>query len=79
MNGRRAIVVAIVIGGAIGAAVRAGLGDFVPRGEWPWATFTANMTGTILLAVLAALIAWRPHLPHWLHPLIAVGLSLIHI
>ena len=73
MNERRAIVVAIVIGGAIGAAVRAGLGDLVPRGDWPWATFTANMAGTVLLAVLAALIAWRPHLPHWLHPLIAVG------
>ena len=73
MNGRRAIVVAIVIGGAIGAAVRAGLGDLVPRGEWPWATLTANVLGTVLLAVLAALIAWRPHLPHWLHPLVAVG------
>ena len=66
-------MVAIVIGGAIGSAVRAGLGDLVPRGEWPWATLTANVLGTVLLAALAALIAWRPHLPHWLHPLVAVG------
>ncbi len=32
-----------------------------------------NEQWTPILAVLAALIAYRPHLPHWLHPLIAVG------
>lgn len=64
---------AIVIGGAIGAAVRAGLGEGLAPGAWPWATLVANIGGTILLAVLAALLYFRPHLPHWLHPLIAVG------
>lgn len=64
---------AIVIGGAIGAAVRAGLGEGLGSGTWPWATLVANIGGTILLAVLAAIIAFRPHLPHWLHPLVAVG------
>lgn len=70
---RWSIVVAIVVGGAIGAAVRALLGEEVRPGAWPWATFTANIGGTIILAVLAALLIYRPHLPHWLHPLIAVG------
>ena len=70
---RRAIVMAIVIGGAIGAAVRAGLGEGLSPGAWPWATLVANISGTILLAVLAALMYFRPQLPHWLHPLIAVG------
>lgn len=64
---------AIVIGGAIGAAVRAGLGEGLAPGAWPWATLVANISGTILLAVLAALMYFRPQLPHWLHPLIAVG------
>ncbi len=64
---------AIVIGGAVGALVRAGLGEVAHTGTWPWATFAANIGGTLILAVLAALIAYRPHLPHWLHPLIAVG------
>jgi CrcB protein len=70
---RWSIVVAIVVGGAIGAAVRALLGEGLAPGDWPWATFVANIGGTLMLAVLAGLLLYRPHLPHWLHPLVAVG------
>ena len=46
-------LVAIGVGGALGALARAGLGEALPaEGGWPWGTFTANMAGTILLAWL---------------------------
>jgi fluoride exporter len=45
---------AIVAGGAAGALARAGLAEALPRGagEWPWATFGANIGGSLLLAWL---------------------------
>jgi fluoride exporter len=70
---RAAALIAIAVGGAIGALGRAGLGASLPAIRWPVATLIANLVGTVLLAALAALIAFRPHLPHWLHPLVAVG------
>lgn len=73
MEGRRGIIVAIALGGGAGAALRAGLGEGLAPGTWPWATLGANVVGTLVLAVLAALLFHRPHLPHWLHPLVAVG------
>jgi len=73
VNQRRSIVVAIVVGGAVGAVVRALLGEGLAPGMWPWATLVANIGGTVILAVLAALLLYRPHLPRWLHPLVAVG------
>ena len=73
MSRRAQALLAIAIGGAIGALVRAGLAELLPAGDWPVATLVVNVAGTILLAVIASLIAWRPHLPHWLHPLAAVG------
>jgi len=59
---------AIAIGGAAGALLRAGV-----SGAGALATLGVNVAGTVLLAAVAALIAWRPHLPHWFHPLAAVG------
>jgi CrcB protein len=64
---------AIAAGGAIGALARAGLAEALPRGDWPVATLAVNIVGTILLAAVAALIAWRPRLPHWLNPLAGIG------
>jgi CrcB protein len=59
---------AIAIGGAAGALLRAGV-----SGAGAIATLGVNVAGTVVLATVAALIAWRPHLPHWFHPLAAVG------
>lgn len=73
MESRRAVIIAIALGGAAGAAMRAGIGQGLSPGMWPWATLVANLVGTLVLAVLAALLFHRPHLPHWLHPLVAVG------
>jgi CrcB protein len=43
---------AILAGGAVGALVRAGVGEALPRepGQWPWATFTVNLAGALVLA-----------------------------
>ena len=73
MSPRAAALVAIATGGAIGALVRAGLAHGLPGERWPIGTLLVNIVGTVLLAVVAALIAWRPALPHWFHPLAALG------
>lgn len=43
---------AVFIGGALGALARAGLLELAPVtvGEWPWATFVANILGCAILA-----------------------------
>ncbi len=68
MKPRWEALAAIAIGGAAGALLRAGV-----SGAGAIATLGVNVAGTVVLATVAALIAWRPHLPHWFHPLAAVG------
>lgn len=45
---------AVGVGGAAGALARAGLAEALPHepATWPWATFLANLGGTLLLAWL---------------------------
>lgn len=74
MNPRTTVLIAIAIGGAIGALVRAGLGEAFAFGDWPYITLSVNLVGTVILAALGAALAWRPHLPHWLNPLVGIGL-----
>lgn len=68
MNLRPAVVAAIAIGGAAGALLRAVAGVAGAP-----ATLGLNVAGTVLLAAVGAVIAWKPHLPHWFHPLAAIG------
>jgi fluoride exporter len=66
----RARLVAILIGGAIGALARGGLSEALPHGpgEWPWSTFVANLLGALFLGWLltrltervAPTMNWRP-------------------
>lgn len=62
---------AIFIGGALGALLRAGLGEALPAGDaaWPWATFTVNVVGAALLGY------WFTALPHtsYRRPLLTTG------
>ena len=48
-------------GGALGALLRAGVYEAVPRepGGWPWATLVVNLAGCLLLGVLLAALATR--------------------
>ena len=63
----------VAVGGAVGAGARHGLSStFVdPAGAFPWTTFTINVTGCFLLALLPALafVRRRPLLP----PLLGTG------
>ena len=51
---------AVFAGGALGALARAGLGEAWPvvPGQWPWATFAANVAGCVVLG--AVLVATAP-------------------
>jgi CrcB protein len=44
----------VMAGGAIGAALRFGLSRSLPpvTGAWPWATFAANVAGSLLIGIL---------------------------
>jgi CrcB protein len=52
------VLAAVALGGALGALARHGLGLAVgPAGTgWPWATLTANLSGSLLLGVLLVLV-----------------------
>jgi CrcB protein len=62
---------AIFIGGAVGALLRAGLGEAFPAGGagWPWVTFLVNIAGAALLGY------WFTVLPHtsYRRPLLTTG------
>lgn len=47
-------VFSILAGGATGALARAAVAEVLPhtRGSWPWATFSVNLLGALLLAWL---------------------------
>ncbi len=49
----------IAAGGALGTAMRSGLGSAFPAapGHWPWATFSANLTGALALGLLLEVLA----------------------
>jgi CrcB protein len=68
-------LVAIYTGGVLGALIRVGLAEAASTGpgQWPWATFAANMAGALLLGYFFAL--FREHPPERLHhPLLGIGL-----
>ena len=52
-------MLAILVGGAVGALARAGMAEALPHtvGEWPWATFVVNLAGAALLAWLTTRLA----------------------
>lgn len=65
---------AIYAGGVFGALIRVGLAEAasVEPGQWPWATFAANMLGALLLGYFFAL--FRDHPEESLHhPFLGVG------
>jgi CrcB protein len=68
--------VAIFAGGAMGALARAGLHEALPAGpgEWPWATFAANVAGAALLGWAAARLMARRDLWRAAYPFLGVGL-----
>jgi CrcB protein len=60
-------VLMLTLGGAMGVNARYWLGDWMSRWsspQFPWATFTINITGCFAIGFLAVLLTrWLPH-PH---------------
>lgn len=68
-------LLAIYVGGVVGALIRAGLAEAASTGpgQWPWATFAVNMVGALLLGYFFAL--FRDHPEESLHhPFLGIGL-----
>lgn len=51
----------VALGGGLGAAGRYGVSLALPAkpGEWPWATFSINVLGSLLIGVLAGWLSTR--------------------
>jgi len=60
-------IAAIAIGGALGAPARYGIGEavHVSPGTFPWATFAINVTGCLVIGLVAVVLANRIE-----HPLV---------
>lgn len=73
MTGRHptpSALLAVALGGAVGAVLRWSLGESVPDGPgFPWTTFAINVSGAFVLALLPAVSAVRER------PVLAVGLG----
>ena len=54
MSVARVRLLAVLAGGGLGTLARAGMAEALPAppGSWPWATFSANIAGALLLAWL---------------------------
>jgi fluoride exporter len=71
----RSELLAIFVGGCLGAVARAALGVWLPHdpGHWSWSTFIANMAGTALLGWAATRLGERMPLSAYRRPLIGTG------
>jgi fluoride exporter len=67
---------AIFVGGVLGALARVLLLQAAPEaaGTWPWATFAANVAGTLLLGWLATRLQERLPTSAYRRPLLGTGL-----
>lgn len=65
----------IALGGGLGALARYGLATALPAppGQFPWATFAANVSGCLLIGVLMVLVTdvWAAH--RLVRPFLGVG------
>ena len=73
---RERLLLAIFVGGAVGALLRAGLEQAFPASghEWPWATFFVNVLGAALLAYLATRLQERLPPSTYPRPFLGTGL-----
>ena len=69
------MLVAIFVGGFLGAIARAGMGEWLPHdpGTWPWATFAVNVVGAFLLGYFTTRLQERLPLSSYRRPLLGTG------
>ena len=72
---RRALL-AIFVGGALGAGVRTGFSELAPThpGQWPWATFAVNLVGCLLLGYFVTRLQERLPVTAYRRPFLGTGL-----
>ncbi len=77
MPGRdRQELLAIALGGALGALLRAALGETFEGGgpNWPWVTFSVNIAGAFALGYLVTRLQERLPLSTYRRPMLGTGL-----
>lgn len=70
------VVAAIALGGMIGSTARFKLAEAVPHapGQFPWATFWTNMSGSFILGFLLIVLLERFPPTRYLRPFLATGI-----
>ena len=74
--GARPDVLAVVaLGGMLGASARYGIARAVPThaGQFPWATFWTNLSGSLVLGALVVVLVARAPSGRYLRPFLATG------
>ena len=68
-------LLAIALGGAVGALARVGLAQAFPPGAsgWPWATFTVNMAGALMIGYFVTRLQERLPVSTLRRPLLGTG------
>lgn len=69
------VLVAIAVGGVIGALARYGLAEAFPHdpGQFAWSTFSANVSGCLLIGVLMTMISHVWTKSRLVRPFLGVG------
>lgn len=69
-------LLAIALGGALGALLRVGAAQAVPTpaGGWPWATFAVNIVGALMIGYFVTRLQERLPVSTLPRPLLATGL-----
>jgi CrcB protein len=70
------IILGVALGGAVGASGRYAVDRYIEARSdaiFPWATFTVNVTGCLLIGFIAAALVDRHHLPAWVRIGLVVG------
>jgi CrcB protein len=71
-----AVVVAVALGGSLGALARYGLMTFVERralAVFPWDVFVVNLTGCFVVGLVVSALVDRHHTPEWLRVGLVLG------
>ncbi len=72
---RPSVVLTVAAGGALGSPARYGIGLLIPvrAGTFPWATFWINLSGSLVLGALLAMVIerWPPN--QLVRPFFATG------
>jgi len=73
-DGAHAVLLAVAVGGALGAGARWGVSELVPAaGAFPWPTLLVNVSGSLLLGVLMVLVVDVYETHHLVRPFLGVG------